>query len=290
MIRPAVALLALTLTGGADGPNRLTLDVRGRRLGEFVQRIGKHAGLRVEVDDKAAQISISLRLRDVSPETVIRCIALKARVQLESTNNGHRITATPLSPKVDRLVGVLTKHELTLPKAEMTLAQILKYVRSVTKCAIVTDSGLQTRDQYLKTRVVLGRLGATSALELLAMAAEKSSLDWDLRWGTVLLSTKARLAQLPRGVPDGGALARKLSDAHITLHVDDITIAQGLDLVGMMIKPIEIDKQARDVVDKRKVTLEFSNLSLENTLAHLLFPHGLRYEVKRGRIVILKAG
>ena len=53
---------------------------------------------------------------------------------------------------------------------------------------------------------------------------------------------------------------------------------------------VDVDKQARAVVDKQKVAVEFDNLSLENTLAHLLFPQGLCYEVRRGRIVILKAG
>lgn len=290
MIRPALALLALAwMCQGA--PRRITLDVRGRGLGEVVERMARVGGLRVEVDKKAAQIPISLRLRDVSVETLIRCAALKARVKLESTNNGHKITATPLPRDVDQLVGALTRKNLELPKAEMTLAEVLGFLRSTTKRAFVIDAQLQGRDQKLTTKVVLGRLGATSALELLAMAAEKSSLCWDLRWGTVFLSTKARLAQLPRAVPDSGTLARKLSEASLTLHVHDITIAQGLDLVRATSEvKVDVDKQARAVVDKQKVAVDFGSLSLENTLAHLLFPHGLRYEVKGGRIVILKAG
>ena len=290
MIRPAVALLALALTGGAGEPNRVTLDIRGRRLGEFAKRIADRLGLKVEIDEKAAKIPVSIRLNNVRAETFVRCAALKARVRLEITNNGYRITATPLPRDVDQLVAALTKGEHKLPKAEMTLAEVLGYLRSTTKRTFVTDSRLQERDQHLKTKVVLGRLGATSALELLAMAAEKSSLDWDLRWGTVFLSSKERLAQLPRTLPDRGTLARKL-DTNLTLHVHDITIAQGLEFVRATGDvPVDIDKQARDIVDKTKVAIHFDNLSLENTLAHLLFPSGLRYEIRRGRIVILKAG
>jgi hypothetical protein len=158
------------------------------------------------------------------------------------------------------------------------------------KTPIHLDPGLRGILGPEKDRVTLDARKVPASAGLRLVVAVKD-LDADLRWGVVFVSTKERLAALPKEAlpPEGGgvvedwetALRKKLATSATSFSFEAATVAEALDFLSD-VKAVNVvtDPKAVRAAAAERVSLAVKDLSLGDALALLLYPRGFRFELR----------
>jgi len=180
------------------------------------------------------------------------------------------------------------------------LPRVAAWIARSTKFPVRVDPWLTANRSEESLQVDL-KTRAIPARTLLDLIAEVESLDWDVRWGGVFITTAERRKALPidpipaRESGDLEPWEADLRDAlaakKVTLAVEDVSVVEVLALirdshgVNVLLAP-----KAAVAAAKMKATIAVEDVTLGDALSLLLLPRGLTYSLRHEVIVVEPSG
>jgi type II secretory pathway component GspD/PulD (secretin) len=252
--------------------------------------------VKVVVDEKVAEMPIDLTVDDAPVEKVLELAAKAADTKLFRMEDGSFVLG-PFKPGQDREIReALAKANVAIALQQSSLTDVLGFLASMSGVSMVVDP------QVLRTRNP-GTLELTlnvqgiSVENALSICSQMLGLKWDVRWGIVFVSTEERLAALPTyalpPTPTGERpvgerkLQMRLATEEVSFEFDEAPLPTVLDFVCKVRDlPVVLDEKAKTAAAELKVSAKVQGLTVDRTLAMLLYPRGFEFEVTKDAVVV----
>jgi len=288
MARLAIAALAALPAAAAD----ITVQFEEEGLRKVLGVFATYSGEKVRVPDDLAERPATILLDNVPIEGAIRYVCFSAGAAPRRTAEAWQIEdaaspawrksilealeAKPLDPPLDR--GVKLSDALGRLRASVGASFVIDPATSV---ASVEGPASPP--------------GGTAFDWLVALAA-RGGPAFDVRWGVVLVTTEARLRDLPAGAdatpPERvGTKEKRLKEALGERRVDLPEAVRSVDEALRALSkeigvPIALDPTAMDDVARLRFAAPARGVTAAQALDLLLGLSGLRYEIREDSLVV----
>jgi len=187
-----------------------------------------------------------------------------------------------LSPE-EEIERVLEERQVTLNFPETPVAEVFTFLQDITGLNIVVDPRV---DGEATITLRLRDVGLGTALNLVL---EQAGLDRQVYCGTLYVAPAGTELPPPPAVPADSELGERLREQSVTLNFDATPFAEvveflravaGLDFV--------ISRGANEALEEEPVgvTLRVRELPLYDVLTLATAPHGLRWNVEEGIVIV----
>jgi len=242
-------------------------------------------------------VAISIRCRQASLRDALSRIIFPSNLAWEVKGGKIRVipamTRKVESPE-DAARRVLRETRISVNFADTPVVDVLNFFARYVSINLHLDPILHEQRSEDEMRVTLKAddITVSNALKLITMT---KNLNYDFRWGGVLIAHPDRLKSLPKtALPPPGedvlAWEKKLRgqlEGAITFSFDGATVEQGLAFIRTL-KGVNLvlTPKAQQVAEGAILTLTVNGVALSDALALILFPRGLEMELKNEVVLI----
>jgi len=275
-MRCAVAALLTTIAfaGEPDAetqvkPITLELDNCGPKVAAKI--LLRKAKLRVEFAPQAAARRANVRLINVPTVAGMRTIAEHFRC--EARYLGKRRWRLAPAWQFAILEKIESRRIVPVNVTKMPIAEFLATVRTATEIDITLDPRVD------RASTVTMRATKISYRKLLDRLVKAQRLAWELRYGVLCIAERKQLDQMPVLPPQlASAALRKL---RTPLAFEGVTLGA---IAPQLEKLMGVPFVVPDEMNAQTVTARAKDVTLEQALALLLYPHGWTAEEKDGAV------
>ncbi len=300
-MRPMLAALTLLVLCGATAAAepKITLSVKDEPLRSVAMTIEKQSKLTVVVDRARADARITLSLEGVPVGTALARVAKAAGAEVVKLTSKAAWIGRKLEVWERRLHASLVLTDLDVNFDEKSLGKVLRYVAGEMGATIALDPEV-TRTRQRNTLLVTLKMRQVRSRDLFDLVTRSLDLAWDVRYGVVFVSTKERLASLPRHaekLPRAGRLSdeqemlrRRLVVTTVYHDFNGTSAVRAIRYLSKAPKiPLVIDADTEKALDDAPTVIQkFEGINFRQMLDLVLIPRGFRYQPTKTGVKVLR--
>ncbi len=300
-MRPFLVGLALVLLCGvaAAADAKITLDVKDKPLRAVARDIAKQSKLAVIVGPLRADARITLTLEGVPVKQALARVASAARAQVVKLTSKAVWIGRNLEVWEKRLHASLVLTRLKVDFKDRHIVKALRFVAGEMGTTIALDPEV-SRTRKRNTLMLTLKAADIPSRDLFDRVAASLDLAWDVRYGVVFLSTKERLASLPRygtKPPPAGRmtdaeskLRRRMAVQTVYHDFNGTSAAKALRYLSKTLSvPLVIAADVeKGLEDSSTVIQKFEGINFQQMLDLVLVPRGFGYQPTAKGVKILR--
>jgi hypothetical protein len=293
-----LALILLCQVAAAEEP-KVTLKVKDTPLLAVAKEIAKQSKLAVVVDPEQAKAKITVTLEGVPARKALARVATLAHTQVVRLASSAVWIGRSLEVWEKRIQATLVLTTLRVNFKDKHLTKAFEFIKFETDVPIALDPEVK-RTRESDTLVLTLKVEKVRGRELLDLMAQSLDLAWDVRYGVVFVSTRKRLASLPRlgmdPARDGrmkdweAILRRRLSAERVFIDFRGSSPESALRYLSKTRSvPIVIEDDIKTALKEAAMVIQkVEDISLQQALDLVLVPRGFKYVPTKEGVKVLR--